>query len=421
MKTSVILGDKIKLNSIELNRIKDHDNLASKKYVDDSMPNLSNFLTRDEFTDSVDTSNLVTKGSVATINGASIINGGNIEIDSSIYKIVSTLPTENINTEKLYLLKNTSTSTSTETKYDVWRYAGDEWINDGPFGSVKIDMSQYLSKTEADKRYMVKSSNANSSLIVLDNGQVNNLGNNGQAYNAIRDVTGASSGGVTNPYKLDTGSGYPINCAAFGIKVEGTAAFTHKKYDSYTYNKDTNTDKTTGAKNTAVMMFSGKSGLLYGKNTGTGADLTAAMYKRVGVIDSPDEAQRVYSVAQTDAQINTLIQTALSTIVNNFNDQINELKTRIEDLENQNEDLYTKVDLLIDKTGITEEELNGLVAGGRDARGMGMFPPVDMISMIQDETNDMLGNLPNDIKQAIEDVTEKDFENLDFDSSETDV
>lgn len=299
---------------------------------------LSKFVTQDSFNDAIDLNNLVTKGSVATINGQSILDGGNIEIDSSIYKVVTTLPTENIQLDKIYLTK-AATSTSSQTDFECWKYENDEWTDLGPFGSVKIDLSAYLSKKEADERYAVKSSNANSALIIKDNGQVNNLGDNGQAFNAIRNVSVDNAGKSRSDYLGATGSGYKINCASFGVKLDGTTAFSHKKYDSYTYNKTTNTDSNTGAKNTAVLMFSGNSGLLYAKNTGTAADVTAAMYKYVGIIDSPDQRQKVYSSAQVDGITDALSQ-------------------RITDLEGQNEYLIGVIGLLIEKTGITPEELS---------------------------------------------------------------
>lgn len=297
---------------------------------------LNKYVTQDEFTNSVDTSNLVTKGSVATINGQTLIKGGNIEIDSSIYKVVTTLPTTNINIDKIYLTK-APTSTSTQTNFECWQYENNEWVDLGPFGSVKIDLSAYLSKEEADQRYAVKSSNANSALIIKDNGQIDNLGNNGQAFNAVRDVS------LQNPptYNTSIGSGYPINCASFGVKSDGTTGFSHKKYDSFTVNKTNNTTTAKGAKNTAVLVFSGKSGLMYAKNTGTGNDVTEAMYKYVGVIDSPDEKQRCYSAAQVDGITDALTQ-------------------RISDLEGQNEYLMGVINLLIEKTGITSEELVAL-------------------------------------------------------------
>lgn len=370
---------------------------------------LSNYVTKNELNDNIDTSNLFLKSNAATINGKSITNGGNIEIDASIYKVVTSLPTENILLDKIYLMKS-DTSTSLQTNFDCWKYENNEWINQGPFGSVKIDLSQYLSKSEADQRYMIKSSNAKSSLIVLDNGQVNNLGNNGQAYNAIREVT-------AKDYNGETGSGYPINCASFGVKLDGTTAFSHKKYDSYTYDKSNNTDKSTGAKNTAVLVFSGRSGLLYAKNTGSANDVTAQMYRRVGVIDSPDDAQKVYSAAQTDSQINALIQSALVPIVNNYNDQINELKYRIEDLENQNNDLYTKIELLLQKCNVTEEELNSI-----EPRNSRELIGGSMIDMIQEETNDILSNLRNNINDSILKVT-TDYSKLsdEVDENMTDV
>lgn len=262
-------------------------------------------------------------------------------------------------------------------------------------GAKSFPSKDYVDKKfeEADTKY-VKLSNGGSSISISQNGSFNNYGNNGQAFNAVRDVSS------TNKYSTATGSGYPLNAASFGVKDNGTTAFSHKKYDTF----NTSTGAASGAKNTAVLVFSGKSGLLYAKNTGSANDVTDAMYKRVGVIDSPDEAQCVYSTSQIDGQINTL-ETALDTIVQNFNDQINELKARVVDLENQNTDLYTKVELLMSKANLSEEELNGLVASKeQEARG-GMMSQIDMIDTIQKETDDMLHELPNNIKQAIVDAT----------------
>ena len=101
---------------------------------------LGKFITQDQFTDAIDTSNVVFKGNVATLNGESILNGGNIEIDSSVFKIVTSLPTENVLIDKIYLLKS-PTSTATRTDFDEWKYEDGNWVNLGAFGSVQIDMS----------------------------------------------------------------------------------------------------------------------------------------------------------------------------------------------------------------------------------------------------------------------------------------
>lgn len=158
--------------------------------------------------------------------------------------------------------------------------------------------SNYQKTADADKKYMPKGSTSSqgSSLSISSNGAFNNFGNNGQAFNAVRDLTG------TTKYQGATGSGYVINAASFGVKDNGTTAFSHKKYDSF----NSTTGAYTNAKNTAVLVFSGKSGLLYAKNTGTASDVTDDMYKRVGVIDSPDSEQKVYSAAQVDTLINKM-------------------------------------------------------------------------------------------------------------------
>lgn len=167
--------------------------------------------------------------------------------------------------------------------------------------------SGYQTATDADKKYMPKGSTSSqgSSLSISQNGAFNNFGNNGQAFNAVRDLSGVTP----VKYTSATGSGFPINAASFGVKDNGTTAFSHKKYDSF----NPSTGAYTNAKNTAVLVFSGKSGLLYAKNTGTAADVTDAMYKRVGVIDSPDQEQKVYSSTQVDTLISK-IKTVLTAL-----------------------------------------------------------------------------------------------------------
>lgn len=271
----------------ELNMIWSHGNFMS---------DLSNLITSEEF-DPVATAayGSIQQGTLGKINGKSL-EEYDITIDMTLVRIVTELPTENIDDNKIYLVANKSESG--ENVFNEYIHHTPEegdpfWELLGKFDE-EIDLSEYLKKTEADKLYMPigSSSSSGSSLSVSQTGSFNNYGDNGQAFNAVRDLTGKS-----DKYNLPTGSGFPLNAASFGVKDNGTTAFTHKKYT--TFNKETGAY--TGAKNTAVLTFSGKSGLLYAKNTGSGNDVTEDMYKRVGVIDSPDEAQRVYSAAQVDA------------------------------------------------------------------------------------------------------------------------
>lgn len=164
----------------------------------------------------------------------------------------------------------------------------------------------YLTQNDAAKKYLPKSESSTNAINVDKNGAMSNLSNNGQAYLAVRK-------------KLDT---FLINDAyagaSFGVKDDGTAAFSHKTYTSY----NGSTGAYTGARNTAVLQFSGPTGLRYAKNTGTSSDVTADMYKYVGVIDSPDEFQRVYSAKQVDD------------IVAPLREEISALRAEIEQLKN---------------------------------------------------------------------------------------
>lgn len=144
--------------------------------------------------------------------------------------------------------------------------------------------SGYIQGSEVDKKFIAKSTGADTNIVVATNGSMANYGNNGQSYMAVRPNTGE--------FTIDAEYGG----SAFGVKDDGTTAFTHKSFAGFDKDKGTGT----GTKNTAVLQFSGNSGLRYAKNTGTAADVTADMYKYVGIIGSPDENQNVYSAKEVD-------------------------------------------------------------------------------------------------------------------------
>lgn len=163
--------------------------------------------------------------------------------------------------------------------------------------NTAIATKEYVDQKEAnvyDTKYLVKSTQKDSALNVDNKGSVANFSTNGQAYLAVRPRTGAEFlPAIPQPYAG----------AAFGVKLDGTTAFSHKTYTTY----DSKTGNYTGARNTAILQFAGSVGLRYAKNTSTGADVTEDMYKYVGVIDSDDEFQRVYSAKQVDDIIAPLI------------------------------------------------------------------------------------------------------------------
>lgn len=274
--------------------------------------NSSNFVTYDEFSPvSTNALNSIQKGTLGTINGVSLENN-DVTLDLSLYKIVKTLPTEDIQNNKIYLVE--STSTTSKNVFDEYIYndtaTPPEWELIGQVAS-EIDLSGYLTKDDADKKYVKKSENTNSSITTGNTGSMSNFGDNGQAYLAVRQ----------------RGSKFLINApyagASFGVKDDGTTAFSHKTYQ--TFNKDTGAY--TGAKNTAVLQFAGPTGLRYAKNTGSGNDVTEDMYKYVGVIDSADEFQRVYSAKQVDDLLKNLtdrlilVESMLNALTNNSNNE----------------------------------------------------------------------------------------------------
>lgn len=147
--------------------------------------------------------------------------------------------------------------------------------------------SGFITSSEVEKKFIQKGSGTDTNIVVASNGSMSNYGQNGQAYMAVRQNGG----------KFTIGTEY--GGSAFGVKEDGTTAFTHKTFSTFDKDKGTGT----GTKNTAVLQFSGDVGLRYAKNSGSSADVTADMYKYVGIIGSPDEKQNVYSAKEMDDKL----------------------------------------------------------------------------------------------------------------------
>ena len=78
-----------------------------------------------------------------TINGSSIKGTGDIQIDLSLYKVVEVLPTSNIDTTKIYLVKDSAVESNL---YSEYMYVGGKWEKLGDFRST-VDLQPYA-KTE---------------------------------------------------------------------------------------------------------------------------------------------------------------------------------------------------------------------------------------------------------------------------------
>jgi hypothetical protein len=74
-----------------------------------------------------------------TINGTSVKGAGDIHIDLTLYKVVSALPTSDIDTTKIYLVKDSSVDGNL---YSEYMYVDEKWEKLGNFRS-SVDLEPY--------------------------------------------------------------------------------------------------------------------------------------------------------------------------------------------------------------------------------------------------------------------------------------
>lgn len=78
-----------------------------------------------------------------TINNNSIVGEGNISIDLSLYKIVNSLPTTNIDVNKIYLVLSEAESSSNGNVYTEYIYVNNKWEEIGKY-KAKVDLTNYV-------------------------------------------------------------------------------------------------------------------------------------------------------------------------------------------------------------------------------------------------------------------------------------
>ena len=78
-----------------------------------------------------------------TINGTSVKGSGDIQIDLTLYKVVSVLPTSSIDTTKIYLVRDSAIDNNS---YSEYMYVDGSWEKLGDFRS-SVDLQPYA-KTE---------------------------------------------------------------------------------------------------------------------------------------------------------------------------------------------------------------------------------------------------------------------------------
>lgn len=87
-----------------------------------------------------------------TVNGESVKGSGDIKIDLSLYKVVSTLPTSGIDTSKIYLVKDSAVANNS---YSEYMYVDGTWEKLGDFRS-SVDLQPYAKTEYVDNQLNTK-------------------------------------------------------------------------------------------------------------------------------------------------------------------------------------------------------------------------------------------------------------------------
>lgn len=95
----------------------------------------------------VDLSAYLQVKNLATINGQSLANGGNITIDLTLFKVVDTLPTSDIDENKIYLVK--SDNAGDKNIYTEYVYVNNAWEKIGEYSS-DVDLSDYAKTADVN-------------------------------------------------------------------------------------------------------------------------------------------------------------------------------------------------------------------------------------------------------------------------------
>ena len=96
---------------------------------------------------------LVSGTNIKTVNGQSLLGEGNLDIDLSLFKVVASLPEEDIDQDKIYLVLD-STATEGNT-YKEYVYVNGEWELLGEYKAA-VDLTPYMKTSDADSKYLSK-------------------------------------------------------------------------------------------------------------------------------------------------------------------------------------------------------------------------------------------------------------------------
>ena len=84
--------------------------------------------------------------SIKTVNGSSLFGEGDIAIDLTLYKVVDSLPTEDIDPNKIYLV--TDANNVEGNLYDEFVYTDNKWEKLGSY-RASVELADYVKDTDA--------------------------------------------------------------------------------------------------------------------------------------------------------------------------------------------------------------------------------------------------------------------------------
>lgn len=231
------------------------------------------------------------KKGLATINGQSITNGGNITIDLTLFKVVDTLPTSGIDATKIYLVK--SSISETNNTYTEYMYVNNAWEKLGEY-KADVDLSDYVKSitTSGSGTFIngvTKSgnsltftkgsiSNASSSAAGLmsatDKAKLDNIAAGANAY-ILPTATASALGGIKIGYTA-SGKNYPVALDSNGkayVNVPWTDNNTDTHYTTHLYVGATGTASSAATTNgnTYLKLYDNSTAREAFKITGSGA------------------------------------------------------------------------------------------------------------------------------------------------------
>lgn len=166
-----------------------------------------------------------------TINGTSVKGTGDIHIDLTLYKVVSDLPVRDIDTTKIYLVKDSSV---VGNLYSEYMYVDEKWEKIGDFRST-VDLANYTKKSDAVKDVSIStygsttervlkitkadgaiesvnipdvSAEGSGFMSVIDKRKLDGIASNANNY-SLPTASSTTKGGITLGYS-QSGKNYPV-------------------------------------------------------------------------------------------------------------------------------------------------------------------------------------------------------------------